>query len=294
MRERLLAIFGALALVAVAVVVRSLLTDANPSGSSGRNRPVVACTPDLMPICTALVAAGKIAPDPPSLDLGGDAMADPAIDGWITWDPAPGIANVTEPGAWADSQPIGSSPLAVATRPTAPPQLPDGCSLGALTWRCLADLGGSSIGVGTGRSAESLARLAPIAAELVPDGGDFTKITATDLATIVKSPAIPQQNFPEQLKTIRTAPGALSLLVGPQAALDRAKGLSVTQPTPAASVVAVYAVRRAGQLVDTAGLFGPEAVRQAVGRAGLTAGTTASLAPAERAGELFQVLTKVR
>lgn len=293
MKERVLAIFGAVALIVVAIVVRSVVTDDDQQtgGGGGKGqRPVVACTPDLMAVCQALADDGKIASDPPALDLGDDAMADDTIDGWITWDPAPGIANIDAPGTWGPSRALGSSPLGVAARSNEG-LLIEGCpDNGDPTWACLAQPG-PAVGVGTGRTAESLARIYPIAAALVPDDSDFRAISESDLTAILDSPTVGQAAFPEQVRTLKVQPGALNLLVGPKGALDGARGLRVTVPAPA-TTVAVILAQRDGDGAVLGDAFDGTRTQEALRDAGVTPGE-GKLAPEDRAGDLFAVRQKV-
>lgn len=303
MRERILAIVGAAALIAVAFVIRSVVAGDDGAGGAGGGggRPVVACTPDLMAVCDALVADGRIANNPPALDLGVEAAAAEVggrrLDGWVTWDPAPGIANLdaTQAGRmprWDRSTPLGASPLAVATTSNNAISLPEGCSFDVAEWSCLnAPPPGLALGVGSGETSESLARLHPIAASLVPPEGDFTDLEASKLGAILDSPPDGQDPFPHQLTTLRTKPGALSLLVGPQRSLERAGNLLVAVPEPASGVVVVLAQRDRdadllGDGLDSA------AVDRSLRDAGVTPGE-GKLAPEDRAGDLSAVRQKV-
>lgn len=297
MRERLLAVLGAVALVAVAFVVRGALTDDEGGGGGGGNggggRPVVACTADLMAVCDALAADGRIADDPPTLDLGGEAMADRSIDGWITWDPAPAIADFDDEGAWGSSRVLGSSPVTVAVRTGSEPALPAGCTLAALPWDCLleAALDGRAVGIGSLTTAESLARAYPVALALVPDGGDFTQISGSDLNTLLDSPAAGQKRFGQQLRDLQVAPGALQLLVGPAVAFDGADRIGQAVPTDAATVSVVLAERGDdGDLLGSA--FDDDPVAGALRDAGVTPGR-GTLAGDQRAGELYALREKV-
>ena len=92
MKQRVLAIAGAVILVCAAVLVRGALADddgGSGGGSGTGGAPVVACTADLASVCDALAEAGTIAADPPRLDLDGAAQPPAKLDGWITWEPAP-------------------------------------------------------------------------------------------------------------------------------------------------------------------------------------------------------------
>ena len=302
MRERILAILGAICLVAVALLVRSYLADDGGGASSGA-KPVVACTADLMPVCQAMADDGKIQADPPILDLAGAAEPPPEIDVWITWDPAPGIANLdadldNRNQTWGDASVLGSSTLAVASKGAAP--LAGECQAGAPEWRCYfaAADDGMPIGVGRPTTAEGLARLYPIARSLLedPEAG-FQDLPSDAVQTVLESVAnVPDRGpFIEQRTTLLTKPGALTFVVGPESGLRAQGGLTVAVPTPAASMAAV-AVSRTGGGVDPAklpALAESEGVQAAITRVGLAPGT-GQLAPPDRAGDLFALREKLR
>ena len=295
MKQRLLAIVGAVALVAVAVLVRATVLDGGDGSGSGGGggAPRVACTPDLVAVCAALADAGAIERDPIALDLDGATEPPADLDGWLTWDGAPGVANEDAPATWQDPVAVAGSPLAVARRAGPAPALPTGCTAAALTWRCIVDAAfdGTAVGVGTGTTAESLVRLSPLAAALVPVDGDATDIDATDLRTVLASPADPQDLFPAQLVTLRTKLGALTWLVGPQGALDAADGLVVVRPKGApvqASVV--LAATRSGRLGDVAARLRDAGPAAALRDAGVEPGAgRLALDP----GDLYAVRDKV-
>lgn len=296
MKQRLLAIAGAIALVVVAVLVRTTVLDGGgggPGGGGGGKAPRVACTPDLAGVCAALADAGAIAREPIELDLTGAAKPPADLDGWITWDGAAGVADLDAPGTWQKPVPVAGSPLAVARRSGPAPTLPAGCTAAAVTWRCIVDsaLAGTAVGVGTGTSAESLVRLDPLAAALVPTDGDVTDIDAADLRAVVASPADPQDLFPSQLVTLRTRLGALTWLVGPQAALEEADDLVVLRPTGGAVLAAVVlAATRSGDVGRLADRLQEGAPAAALRDAGVEPGAgRLSLDP----GELYAVRDKV-
>src|SRR5690348_6274692 len=114
MKSRGMAVVGAFLLIVLAMFVRSKLADddssSNGSKGNGGGRPVVACTPELQEVCDALATDGQIASDPPTLDLGGASKPDSEIDGWITWDPAPEIADFDagQNEVWGPSDALGS------------------------------------------------------------------------------------------------------------------------------------------------------------------------------------------
>ncbi|QXC62706.1 hypothetical protein KSP35_07910 [Aquihabitans sp. G128] len=302
MRQRILAIVGAVALVVVAVFVRSMISDDGSGGSSGDDggKPVVACTPDLQGICDALEADGRIAADTPALDLADAAAPPAALDGWITWDPAPGIADIDAEQAsankpWDAGAPLGASTLAVAVRGSQLTGAPSGCTQVAFPWTCLDQEASSSaaIGVGTGTTAESLARLYPIALSLVPDADSgFRDIPDQRLQSLVNSPPDGQDPFPDQLRTLQTKVGALNYLVGTTDAFEGAENLTVLTATPVAQATIVLAPRRGTKDLVAGSALTSSGVQQALRDAGVVPGT-GRLAPDDRAGDLYAVRDKV-
>lgn len=301
MRERILAVVGAVGLVVAAIVVRSMLVGddgsggGNASGGNGNGAlPVVACDPDLADVCDALAADGSITRAPSALSLADAAEPPPEVDAWITWDPAPGIANFDAPGTWTNREFVAGAPLAVLVADG-----PGACDAGA-GWDCVVTLaeGGGSIGVGDGTSAQSLARLHPVARALVPDDGDFTDISALDLRRVIDSPQVRQDDMADQVTTFLTRRGALSAVVGPRPALDDASSnqtsAAVADPEPATQIAVVLATRSGADrpTVDAADLVAGDAARSAFEDLGLTTGS-GSVAAETVAGGLYSVRQKV-
>jgi hypothetical protein len=301
MRERILAVVGAVVLIVAAVAVRSLLAgdDGPASGGGGGSaaRPVVACTPDLRSVCEALVADGAITAAPGPLDLAGAAEPPAEVTGWITWDPAPGVVNFDRPDTWlAPGVPLASAPLGVLAA-SGPGQCPP-----TTTWAACVVAGadaGLAVGIGPGTTAQGLARLEPVARALVPAQGDFTTIPTASLRRVLDSPQIAQADLVTQLNTFLTRRGALNLVVGAVPALRTAAArqttATVASPTPAATLTVVLATRtRAGTDPLPADLvLDSDRAATALEALGLAAGT-GSAAPPARAGELYAVLDKIR
>ncbi len=306
MRQRILAIVGAIALVVVALVVRGIVTGSDGASGTSDAKPIVACTSDLMAVCQALADSGDIAANPPTLDLARAAIAtvdNRPLDGWITWDPAPGIANLdAEAGGktrpWSTAQALGTSPLGIATLIGIQPVLPSGCSLSPVVWDCIARAAveeQTPVGIGTGTTAGSLARLYPLAQALVPKGGDFRDIAAADLKAIIDSPNVAQADFPNQAKTLVTQRGALDILVGPSAGLNALRGTrtAVAGGTAEAVNATVVLVSRDGANIGSvAKAATSDTTAQALRGTGVVPGT-GRLAPEGRAGELYAVRDKV-
>lgn len=305
MRERILAVVGAIGLVVGALFLRSVIAgdggtgdgSSDGSGSSGRTTPVVACAPDLRSVCDALADDGLITAAPSTLDLVGAAAQDIDVDGWITWDPAPGVANFDRPDTWSDLEPLASAPLGVLVAGTS-----EGCDA-APTWEsCViasADRG-VPVGVGTGTTAQSLARLHPIAAALVPADGGFTDVSATSLRDVVNSTQIDQSDYARQINTFLTQRGALGMVVGPVPALEaatlRQPTATVAIPTPEAQLTVVVVTHRTtGDRSPITGghLLRSEAARTAFEALGLVP-ATGTASDLTRAGEVHSIREKLR
>lgn len=294
MRERILAVVGAVALVVVAVVVRQgVLGGGDMTGRQAtEGSPVVACAPALTSICDDLARAGRIAADPPVLDLG--ETPDEGVDGWITWDPAPALANLDTPQTWGAATALGSAELGILATTAG---VPAACAT-TRTWSCLGDAwagGSTAVGVGEPDSAGGLARIHPLAAALVPDGGDFTQIPASSVQAIVTSPAAGQADLEAQITTILTARGALTALVGPLPRLQLVasrpgasglRALAVTPPSRATVVV----TSRNGRSLDPGRLAAALRTTTTLSDLGLTPGGT--VGGDELAGDLYQVRLK--
>jgi hypothetical protein len=209
------------------------------------------------------------------------------------------VANFDRPDTWVDAEPLASAPLGVLSA-SGPTQ----CDATASWLDCVvagADQG-AAIGVGNGTTAQSLARLHPVAEALVPIDGDFLDIDGSAVRGVVESTQVRQSDYARQINTFLTQRGALTLVVGPVAALDaaaaRQASASVSTPTPPAELTVVVATRAASAASDRPTispdrLLSVDAVGPTFDRLGLEPGTgTAS--GADRAGEVYAIREKVR
>jgi len=308
MKERVLAILGAIALVAVAVLIRSALVgdgeqSSNSGGGSGGDRPVVACTADLMTICEALEADERIAKNSPTLDLDGASDPDAGIDAWITWDPAPQIANFDagEPAVWQAAEPLGQARLSIAgTSAELSVACPDG-----VAWACLANVPAVNLTVGVGKptTSEGLARLSPLAQTLAEDLDPASLSPAAQ--GLVLGPVQGQFDAATMATQLVTFPGRSNFVVGPAAVLEarvqteqgRARQLTVTDPAPAAAATIVIAPRRDGGADRVVDACDPDdessGFSDALRVVGATKRCAGTLADEQLAGFLFQVREKV-
>lgn len=308
MKSRGVAVIAAFVLIALAIFVRGLIAGDDGGGGSSDGptngdeggRPVVACSPELIEVCDALALDGEIAPRPPTLDLEDASSPDADIDGWITWSPAPEIANFSagQTKVWDEPAVLGSAREAVLIDQTSAQALPAPCRTSP-TWRCLAasspDL---TIGVGDPATAEGIARLAPLARTFTTDD-DYTQLDTGPLDDLIAGPD--QQDAAPAMADRMAQPGFVSMTTGPKALLQRKaetsqgkqRGLRVIEPSPSATLVAVLAPRhgRAGDLRSLACgdlADGPTAAIEAVGVTPCRGTADAALA-----GFLFQVQKKV-
>lgn len=312
MKSRGAAVIGAFVLIALAIFVRGRFVGSDDGGSSDgpradrdAGRPTVACSPEVIAVCDALADAGRIAADPPALDLPAAAQPPADVDGWITWDPAPQVANfVSSPNGtstvWGEAEVLGSAPQRVLVDAATRADLAGACAP-STTWACLAGLAATqSIGVGDPATAEGLARLAPFASALAEDD-DYNTLDAAALDDVVLSPAAGQVDAATGATRLATQPGFLSMVTGPEALLKRqaateagrARDLRVIEPTPSTNMVLVLAPRagRAGDLDGLACEDLPEPAEEAVTIAGMA--TCTGAADPALAGFLYQVQKKV-
>jgi hypothetical protein len=309
MKSRGVAVIGAFVLIVVAIFIRGLLVDDDGGGGSdgtktddGGGLPVVACTPDLIAVCDELAADGRIADDPPELDLSGAAKPPSEVDAWITWSPAPAIANFAagQPKVWEDPTVLASATEGVLIDQGSLDALPASCRSKA-TWACLADASPElSVGVGDPRSSEGIARLAPLARTFASDD-DFSTLDTDGLRDLIASPPNGQADATTLAERLTTQVGSLSMTTGPEKVLARQvrtpggqqRRLRVLTPSPASRLVVVL-TERAGRTGTADGIDcddPPDALTNALQKAGTTA--CEGRIDDALAGFLFQVQKKV-
>jgi hypothetical protein len=285
MKSRGLAVVAAIVLIALAVFIRSLLVgDDRGTGSDGPSKPpsgsapVVACTPDLIAVCDALAADGLIAPDPPELDLDEAALPPDDVEGWITWNPAPAIANFdADPPAWGPVEPLGAASLAALARSEVFGGMSSDCGQ-EVDWACFATDGpnwGLTFGVGEPTTAEGISRLSVLALGLSPDM-DTAELTSTDLRSIVESSTNGQASA-AAMSLDATRPGDQHFVVGPADLLQRradsqqgrAQQLDVQVLEPEVEAVVVLAPRSGADLGDLAEACEDDGVADALDEVGV-------------------------
>lgn len=319
MKSRGAAVIAAFVLIALAVFIRGKLVGDDGSGGSdgpgkgGAEAPVVACTPELDAVCDALVDAGEISPytelgeddveRPATLDLDEASARESDIAGWITWNPAPEIANFAagDPAVWGTPTVLGAASEAVLVDESTSGEIPSACRTDP-TWSCLADLSpGLTFGVGDPATAEGIARLTPLARAFAEDD-DYATLDTARLRELVDGPDA-QASATEMARQM-AQPGFVSMAAGPADLLERQaatpqgeqRGLRVLAPAPVNGLTVVLAPR-AGREDDLDGLACsgggelPEGTVPALADLGVAPCT--GRATDALAGFLFQVQKKV-
>ena len=303
MRERVLAIIGAVAPIAVALLVRSWLgddRDGSPTGSGGGGgsggRPVVACTPDLTVVCDALADDGRIADDPPTLDLDSGADApDPTIDAWITWDPAAWLVNENASqgiAVWAEGAPLGSASLGLLLPSEDREGQDPECGWNCLTEQIVED--GRVVPVGEPTTAVGLARWRPVARSLAAMVDDRHRdIPESQVRGLLDGPT--QGQSMASLDRFVTAPGTADWFVGlvPLVeAYEGRRGLTTIIPSPDAEATMVVVSRSGDDSADLADHLDSQALDEALEQVGVTSGGT--LVTEDEALGLWHIWDKAR
>jgi hypothetical protein len=146
--SRVLALIGAVCLIAAAILARALLTgdgdDGDGGGGDGGDALVVACIPELEAACRAIDRDVELSIEDPAVTIGRLADGED-IDAWVTLDPWPAMAAIVEPRAVAEPvEPVASDELVLLARTNTAEGT--GCD-DPLTWSCLVDALGDSVAV---------------------------------------------------------------------------------------------------------------------------------------------------
>lgn len=226
--RRVLAILGAVGMVAAALVIRQSLDDDSGPGRDGDDEVVLVCAADLVDACESIgggveVRAETAADTAASIEDG--ALADD-VDGWITTTAWVEVVESRAPEAVGSVDPLATSPTVVATAPGRFEAITDLCG-GEDVWACLggaagrdwADLGAGSpawrelkVGLTDPDSATGLSVLASAAAGFFGS----TSFAANDpafpefegwLSTLAEPSAT---GDPDPARTLATRPGTYS------------------------------------------------------------------------------------
>lgn len=135
---RVLALLGAILLVAAALVARSVLDDESDDDGDGRGAGggslAVACIPELEEACEAIDRDVTLTIEDPAETIARIADGDD-VDAWITLDPWPAMAPFLDDTIGLDTSiGVASTDLRLMVRDAAVPAACD-----AVTWTCLVD-----------------------------------------------------------------------------------------------------------------------------------------------------------
>lgn len=143
--SRVLALIGAVCLIAAAIVARSVLTGDDGGGDGGDDgggdaELVVACIPELEDACNAIERPMALSIEDPATTIERLAAGED-IDAWVTFDPWPAMASELEDRAAFDEVVgVAESGLVVVVRDDA---IPEGCE--PVAWACLVDQLGNKV-----------------------------------------------------------------------------------------------------------------------------------------------------
>jgi hypothetical protein len=134
--KRLLAVLVAVSMVGLSMYVRSRLDDRDGGSPSGHLK--IACIQELADACNALRGSGvDVVVEAPAATVTRLAAAQPDIDGWLTLDPWPAIAEAKS-GRSTNTVAVASTPLQIAVVGDRASALSAACG-GAVGWHCLIE-----------------------------------------------------------------------------------------------------------------------------------------------------------
>ena len=247
---RALAVVAAVTMIALSLFIRSRIDDSSGDGGDSGDAPIVlACVPELTDACARLASDTveiRIA------DAGVTAKATDGIDGWVTLDPWPAIAALTQTPVR-----VASSPFVIAAVAERAHVLQAHCG-GTIDWKCLGDaididwasIGGQpewgkvKVGVPNTKTASGLLLIGNAASGYFgkPDiatndfdsddlfGPWFAKLKRSEQSTDPFLPFI--QQFPASFSAVGGIGAKVTAGIG-------ARAVTVINPTPQASAVVV-------------------------------------------------------
>lgn len=308
MAQRVLAVLGAVAIVIVAIVVRSLIdeggSDPSDGGSRGDGDIVLICATDLARACDGLSGVTVIEQDAAATaaDLSAGADALDGVDGWLTTSAWVEVVDARAPGRLGDTSLVATSPVIVAADPSresAVTALCDGTSL----WGCLGANAGSEwdvlgnggqaswgtlkTGLPSASSAVGLSVLASAASGFF-DGTDFARndFESTgfrDWLDGLTDPSATGERAP--VGTLVTTRGKYTT-VGDVAAAVGTRNVDVLEPIPGVTAAVVLVA-----LPGADGLPDPDPFRDALVAAGWTAASGDAPPPTLKPGVMAALHT---
>lgn len=269
MAQRLLALLGAVAIVLVAIVVRSAMDEdggAGSTGGGGDDALVIVCARDLAAICDALTGATVIEEDAATTagQIGSGSLPHGA-DAWLTTSAWTEVVEARAPGAIDKLTALAATPVVAAADPARAEALTTLCADVAL-WRCLGDatgndwgtLGGDArwgalrVGLPSASSATGLGVLAAVASGYF-GGTDFASndFDSTPFRGWLDTLTAPSgAGEREPVATLITARGRYTA-AGDLAASAKGRRVTVLTPSPGIEVTAVLAALPGADALDT-------------------------------------------
>jgi hypothetical protein len=278
--KRVVALVGAVAMIAAALAIRARLDDDGDGGSSSSGgRATIACVTELEAACRAALDGTEVSLRVEDAGRTASALAAGSadIDGWVTFAPWPEVANAkATTTVMEQGTPMASTALSIAVVGERTAALTTACG-GTAGWRCLGDLAGTAWSQVSGGRPE----WGPIRVGLPPPTeGLGLLLYGNAVSGFFGSAAIATNDFgaddafrPWQNRIrssfssgafaafIQQFPAALSAVGVTDAALTTGSGtrrdqITVLTPTPPANanvvVAATSATRRGGRVRDVA------------------------------------------
>ena len=136
--KRLLAVVGAVVMIAAAIVIRSALDDGGAGSTSSSGPATIACITELAAQCRALTG-GTVRIEDAAVTARAIASGQTDIDAWVTLDPWPTIVNqLAQRDATGTTTRLARTELVIAMVQERASKLAAACN-GAVTWKCLGD-----------------------------------------------------------------------------------------------------------------------------------------------------------
>jgi len=140
--KRFAAITASIVMIAIAIIIRANIDDGGSSGGGGggsTSGPVtIACVTELADECNTLKNVSVRVEDA-AVTAKAIAAGTAHIDGWVTFDPWPEIANqLARRTATGDSKRLAASPLTIAMVAERAAAFAPTCG-GTVNWKCLGD-----------------------------------------------------------------------------------------------------------------------------------------------------------
>jgi hypothetical protein len=238
--SRVLALIGAICLIAAAIVARAVVSDDgdDDAGSDDGDALVVACIPELAEACEAIDRAMDLTIEDPGETIARLAAGED-IDAWVTLDPWPTMAEIVEDRVrFDDRQAVARTELTLLARASA---VPDGC-VDLVAWTCLIDELGDRVAIPEPSGAVGALVLGQAAADFFgSDAVAANDFSEADLARRLDAIEVDDDPFGD-MRVGLPEPAATGILAIDLDSLGARRGDFVDSPSSASASVAIVVV----------------------------------------------------